>query len=420
MITSIQVVKRVNLQSNFYTTMNLNFYSFLSFVLFFFTLSCNSDDSVSTESPNILSGANRILSFELSHGNQIQSFPINNQIIQGNVDDEVDLNNIELNVSISDNASISPNPDYITSINGILYLTVTAENGESREYTVDISRVLSDENSINQFQLETKFYSTIPEIDENNQSINQRLPQDVDLTSIDASVELSAGATIHPDPENFSDFSQPVNFTVTSESGIERNYLVTVEHMTEYTSRGCDTYAVTKWFGGDNRTDAPDVDPYDRNVGTGQKISSEFDLHAQSFSVRFNQPFSYSEGELPFDEDLELRLKIRNEFGVLLKTTTTNIPGKFTGGFVQFDLSEEKVFLEGGEIYIFQWYLMNGEELGVNSGSVAVLEDNSQEGFCYLGGYSGTAKLSESTTLEDFSSWYEHEWNFNVKLNGFR
>ena len=114
---------------------------------------------------------------------------------------------------------------------------------------------------------------------------------------------------------------------------------------------------------------------------------------------------------------LELKLNIRNANGEILIATKTNVSDSFNGGMITFDLENENLFLENNTKYIFQWYLINGELLGVSSGSSANSTEG-RSGFCFNGGYAGQSKLSNSNSLEEFSVWFEHEWNFNIILNG--
>ncbi len=55
------------------------------------------------------------------------------------------------------------------------------------------------------------------------------LPYAADISSLSAKVELSAKATIKPDPTTVKDWNNPVSFTVTAENGESKKYTVTVK-----------------------------------------------------------------------------------------------------------------------------------------------------------------------------------------------
>ncbi len=63
----------------------------------------------------------------------------------------------------------------------------------------------------------------------NGTSLLIELPYAADISSLSAKVKLSAKATIKPDPKTVKDWSNPVSFTVTAESGNTNKYTVTVK-----------------------------------------------------------------------------------------------------------------------------------------------------------------------------------------------
>ena len=375
--------------------------------------SCSSSTSDNVE----LSSGNLILSFELSKDSYSKGFSISNNGIEGTVDSSVDLTGITLNVTISQKATITPEPSSIKSISGPFTFTVVAENGDERVYNISISRELSKDNSIQEFRIITENFETNATINDDNGTITQRLPQTIDLSNLEVSAVLADRATVDTEIDTLFDFSGTVSITVTSESGDQKTYDVSISHMDESFSATCNEMNASKWFGGDNRTFAPDIDPFDRNVGTGQVIVLEKDIAPTSFSAHLADGFRFEEDGTPYMEAVELKLNIRNSEGEIIATTTTNVPGDFDGGFIPFDLTSLNLFLENETEYIFQWYLINGEVLGV-SGSSPGTTVGAAEGFCFGSGYSGQAKLSEETSLEDFDVWWEHPWYFNIQLEG--
>jgi hypothetical protein len=363
-----------------------------------------------------LSTENTMVSLVISKGSVSKEFTISENSITGKVNSEFELNQISLAVSIPKGATISPDPSTITSITGPFTLTITAENGETKIYTISIERELSIENSLLEFSINTPYFSTSPTIDQQNGLITQRLPESVDLTNLNITVKYSKYASITPDPNTIKDYSSPVNFTVKSESGVERVYQVKVEHMDIDRFESCSEANASKWFGGDNRTNAPDTLPYDRNIGTGQAIVLNKDLVPSIFRINLSEGFAYDETKTRYNKAVTLKLIIRDKEGKMIASTTTDVLGEFDGGFIPFNLEKLNLFLEADKTYIFYWYLVNGESLGVNAGSSGNTNDGT--GFCFESGYFGESKISKNSSLEELNTWYKHEWHFNIELEG--
>ncbi len=389
-----------------------NYFKILILSLITIIYSCENDNDAIE-----LSSENRILSFELSKNSYSKAFNISENSVDGTVDSNIELTGINLNIAISEKASITPSPSSITAITGPFTFTVIAENGDERIYNVSINRELSAENSILDFRINDNNFSTFATINNDNNTITQRLPQTVSLSNLDVSITFSERATITPSIDNLIDFSEPVSLTVTSESGIERTYIVNIAHMDEIFSKTCSEMNAWKWFGGDNRTTAPDIDPYDRNMGTGQTIILDNDLNPSNFSIHLREGFRFDEDDSPYNQDVELKLNIRNSEGNIIADTTTTVFGNFNGGFITFDLANKNLFLESNTVYIFQWYLVNGATLGITAGSSGNTDEEST-GFCFNGGYNGQSNLRDNTNLEDINVWGQHPWNFNIVLEG--
>ncbi len=279
--------------------------------------------------------------------------------------------------------------------------------------------VLSDENSILSLDINTPYFSTNAQIDEENKLITQRIPEFINLSNLSTVFRVSDRATISPNPNDVKDYSNSVKFTVTSESGIKKDYTVTMSKMSNFFSESCKTGNATKWFGGDDRTNAPQTIPYDRNVGTGQAILFNKDTNPLIFNVFLSDGFQYYSNGTYFYSNLELKLNIRDISGKIIGTTTKTILGTslFNGGSISFDLTELKLFFKKDVVYIFQWYLVDGEILGVNTGSTGNI--NSGEGFCFSGGFTSQSNISKQSNQEDMKIWRKNApWNFNIEIMG--
>lgn len=371
---------------------------------------------VSEEASSSAGKENAILAFSINKGDFSIPLTILDNSITGNVPKDFNLRGITLEVLISDGATISPDPETIDAITGPLTFVVTAANGDKRTYNVSVNKEQSTENSISEFKITTPYLSTNAYIEQQTGIITKRLPLFIDLANLNIDLKYSEGASISPNPATITDYSSPVNFTVTSQSGTQKVYQVKLEHMDVTKVASCSDANAWKWFGGDNRTNVPDLLPYDRNIGTGQAVVLSKDLAPSTFSVHFREGFKYFETYTDYNKEVTLKLVIKDENGVTVGATTTNVSGQFAGGFVPFDLQPLHLYFETGKTYVFFWYLVDGAALGVMASSSGNTESGS--GFCFNSGYSGESYLSTNTNLEQSSAWYQHEWHFNIELEG--
>jgi hypothetical protein len=384
----------------------LRFTAFL--FITFLMVSCASDE--------VLSPDNKIISFIVTKGQLSKQFDIAETSISGKVDTDFELNDISLTVTIAEGATISPDPATIKSITGPFSLTVTAANGDQKVYKIEINREPGTGNSLLEFNINASNFLTNATIDEKTGIISKRLPEFVDLENLSVDLKISKYASIAPDPKTIKDYSSPVSFTVKSESGVEKVYQVKCEYMNVSKFRSCTETNAWKWFGGDNRITAPDLLPYDRNVATGQVIIVDKDLVPSSFNVHLFEGFSYDEDRQEYNKPVELKLIIRDADLKILATSTTSVSGQFSGGFVPFDLQKLNLFLQANKTYIFYWYLVDGEKLGISSSSTGNTKDGS--GFCFNTGYDGESRISRNTNIEDLKVLYKHPWHFNIELEG--
>ena len=387
-------------------TKNFRFITFL--FITFLMVSCASDE--------VLSSDNKIVSFTVIKGEVSKQFDITETSISGKVDSDFELSNIKLDVKIAESATISPDPATIKSITGPFSLTVTAANGDQKVYKVEINRESGTGNSLLEFNINSTNFITTATIDEKTGIITKRIPEFVDLENLSTDLKISKYASITPDPKTIKDYSSPVNFTVKSEYGVEKVYQVKLEYMNVSRFRSCTDANASKWFGGDNRLNGPEIAAYDRNVATGQVVIVDKDLVPSSFNILLDEGFYYYEDRQEYNKPVVLKLLIRDANLNIIATTTTSVSGQFDGGFIPFDLQKLNLFLEANETYIFYWYLVDGEKLGITSGSPG--DTKSGSGFCYNTGYAGQSRISKNTNIEDQAVLFKHDWHFNIELEG--
>jgi hypothetical protein len=365
---------------------------------------------------------NRILSVELTQGSYSRFMDVDNNSVTGEVDESVGLSGINLNVVISENATISPDPSSITEINGPFNFTVTSLEGVQRIYVVNIDLEVSgpsDDNFIVSFNINTPGGIIQADIDNTTNTINQRISATVDLSNLTVNGSISNNATISPPISSVSDFSNVVSYTVTSETGIARVYEVEITHLNTLITESCTTGSVSKWFGGYDFITSSTSIPFDRNVGTGQTLILDADTMPLDFSVFLDSDFRYYDADTPYDQSLEMRLNIRDDNGFIIGTVNTTVSDTFDGGEVVFDLEALELLLQAGRPYAFQWYVVDGAALGVMTRSKA---ENSRggSGFCFQGGQSCQIFVSEGNSPSDEEVWVAHPWNFNIAFRGIQ
>ena len=135
-----------------------------------------------------------------------------------------DASNLKATAIISAKASISPDPTKTKDYTKPIDFVVTAEDGTTKQtYKVTVSVAKNTEAKITSWKFGDKT-ATI-----NGTDISITLPYQTDLKSLTTEVEISAKASINPDPKTIKDYTRPKEFTVTAEDGTtKQTYKVTV------------------------------------------------------------------------------------------------------------------------------------------------------------------------------------------------
>ncbi|BAV94638.1 DUF5018 domain-containing protein [Ichthyobacterium seriolicida] len=150
-------------------------------------------------------------------------------------------------------ATISPEiapHDYNTNNNKVY--TVTAEDGQTKEYTVSVTKNLSNDKSMTSFTFKHSVntdkgfgstdYSagtiTTPTGDEDVTVTIAKIPVSItDLNGLKPTIDISAGAIVSPAslaPQNFTR-GTAVDYTVTAQDGTTRKYKVTIGELSAAT-----------------------------------------------------------------------------------------------------------------------------------------------------------------------------------------
>ncbi|BAV94635.1 hypothetical protein [Ichthyobacterium seriolicida] len=171
----------------------------------------------------------------------ISSGNTNAETISVKVSTEADITNLIPTITKHENATISPDVaahDYADSKT----YTITAEDGQTKEYTVSVTKNLSNAKEISSFKFENSqnpdknFGSndypsgTITSTGDNDVAVSVKIPNAVTLTGLKPSIEFSANASVNPGNEAPQNFTRgtAVDYTVTAQDGTTRRYNVTI------------------------------------------------------------------------------------------------------------------------------------------------------------------------------------------------
>lgn len=149
-------------------------------------------------------------------------------IINLNIPFTFNLTSLVVSATISPFSQISPALDNKFDFTKDVKFTVTAENGEEREYSVLVVRDENEENYITSFEFPTPEGSNIAAeyIDDENNLIRIEVPYGFDLTELAPQIEISENATINPGATLERNFQIPVTYDVVSEKGVIKTYTV--------------------------------------------------------------------------------------------------------------------------------------------------------------------------------------------------
>jgi len=137
-------------------------------------------------------------------------------------------------ITISEGATISPNTGTSVDFTSSVQYTVTAQNKDTRVYTVTVaSATAKSGNSITQFAITADDNGTSKKfagvIDETAKTITLYLPYGTAFTELIPTIEVSEGATTEPASGVKTDFSSTVKYTVTAENNAQNKYDVVVK-----------------------------------------------------------------------------------------------------------------------------------------------------------------------------------------------
>jgi len=176
-----------------------------------------------------------------NYHNEILSFSFNEfePPVIGEIDEEnhkvfftvpygTDFTSLVPTITVSQYASIEPASGVANDFSIPVTYTVTAENGDTQDYTVIGSMAENHENFILAFNFEEFEPPVIGEIQEETKFIYLAVPHGTDLTELVPTLTISENASVEPASGTANDFSDTAIYTVTAQNGDEREYRVVV------------------------------------------------------------------------------------------------------------------------------------------------------------------------------------------------
>ncbi|MFA9370538.1 MAG: DUF5018 domain-containing protein [Labilibaculum antarcticum] len=212
--------------------------SILLFLLFTIAISaCDKEESKSSEM--------EILAFTFNQLNPKVNAVISGSSIHIVVPYGIDVSNLVPLIDISDEASISPVASLKQNFTIPVKYTVTAEDGQTQNFTVEVEIVKNTERDILSFAFNELDSPVAAVID--GETIYAEVVYGTDVTNLVPTVEISSDAAILPEVGVVTNFSEAVNYTVTAQDGQIKSFEVTVKIL-ENTESTISSFAIEEQY----------------------------------------------------------------------------------------------------------------------------------------------------------------------------
>ncbi len=169
----------------------------LLFILIIILSSCSKEE---------LRSSNSITNFVVEHESIEYKADINdirNEIILS-IPFNIDLSSLNPIIKLSQGASISPESKAISDYTNPIKLSIIAENGSVRIYTIKVNKLPNIENFIISFKVPNDGDYLNSTIDNENNIIAIEVPFRYNLTDVYPEIEISENATIFPVNESIT------------------------------------------------------------------------------------------------------------------------------------------------------------------------------------------------------------------------
>jgi hypothetical protein len=226
MFINLRFDKRLNFK--FFMKDLLKFNPLIVFISFILLFSCGDD----APAPTPKSSEKIITAFKFSTvtPEAIGFITHPDGRIQITVPEGTDITKLIPTITVSEKATVSPASGVAQDFTGGPTYTVTAEDGSSKAYRIEVTVPIS--LSIGKSITSFKFSSISPEvigtINEDEKKITLTVPYGTKVKALVPAIEISKKATISPASGVATDFTNPVTYTVTASNGVTQEYIVKV------------------------------------------------------------------------------------------------------------------------------------------------------------------------------------------------
>ncbi len=289
----IKISSNATIEPSLGTTSNFN-----SPVNYKVTAEDGSEANYTITVTNKLGTENLITSFEISGQTEPSQIKQEDRTISVIMPYNTDRSHLTPIIALSDSASVNPESGVERDFSNTVNYTVSAENTNTRVYSVTVTNEKNDENLIQLFTISGQIGETV--INQETHTIDIIMPFGTNRSALIPIIEISEAASINPKSEVENDFSNPVKYTVTAENGVSCVYNVSVINIknhenliTTFTIPGQvgeslidqdeRTILVTMPFGSDQSSLTPVI-----------KVSQEASVNPESGVTKdFTNPISY-------------------------------------------------------------------------------------------------------------------------------
>ncbi|MDP4094008.1 MAG: DUF5018 domain-containing protein [Bacillota bacterium] len=195
------------------------------FKLYSHTIDDPTSDSVAsfTVLSDTRSSAKSITNFSI--GGSTGVIDENSHTVSVTVPYSTNVTSLAPTITTSAKATVSPASGVAQNFTSPVTYKVTAENGTTQDYTVNVTRAPgSSEKDVKSFSIN----GSSGTIDNSSHTISVTVPYSTNVTSLAPTITTSAKATVSPAGGTAQNFSSPVKYTVTAEDGSKQDYTVTV------------------------------------------------------------------------------------------------------------------------------------------------------------------------------------------------
>ena len=137
-----------------------------------------------------------------------------------------DVTDLAPAITVSEEASVSPESGEIQDFAHPVIYTVTAADGSQKVYHVTVTIASNSAKDILTFTIPNQYSPAV--IDNVSATITLVMPYDTNRASLTPTITIPAGATITPSSLDTQNFTNPVQYTVTAADSSIKVYTVTV------------------------------------------------------------------------------------------------------------------------------------------------------------------------------------------------